>query len=76
MMELSRFRAAYPQRTMQGRCNPATGATASPTPGKGFVNPFNPCLPYIDSRTCLRHPSFDSMPAPFDPATPLYLVLN
>ena len=27
--------------------------------GRGRVNPFNPCLPYSDSRTCKRHPPID-----------------
>jgi hypothetical protein len=76
MMELSRYRAAYPSRTLQGRCTPSGTATPSATPGKGFVNPFNPCLPYADSRTCTRHPGFTNTPAPFDASTPIYLVLN
>ena len=32
----------------------------------GRVNPFNPCLPNPQSRTCQSHPGFDQRPAPFD----------
>jgi hypothetical protein len=32
----------------------------------GRVNPFNPCLPATNSRTCVSHPSFSGAGAPFD----------
>jgi hypothetical protein len=32
----------------------------------GRLNPFNPCLPDPQSRTCMSHPGFDQKPAPFD----------
>jgi hypothetical protein len=32
----------------------------------GRVNPFNPCLPGRNSRTCQSHPSFAGAGAPFD----------
>jgi hypothetical protein len=32
----------------------------------GRVNPFNPCLPARDSRTCLLHPGLSGAAAPFD----------
>jgi IPT/TIG domain len=32
----------------------------------GRVNPFNPCLPFTDARTCPSHLSLDSAFAPFD----------
>ena len=32
----------------------------------GRVNPFNPCLPAQNSRTCTSHPSFEGSGAPFD----------
>jgi hypothetical protein len=32
----------------------------------GRVNPFNPCLPDPQSRTCMSHPGFTQNPAPFD----------
>ena len=31
----------------------------------GYLNPFNPCLPYTWSRTCQRHPQFGDSFAPF-----------
>jgi hypothetical protein len=30
------------------------------------VNPFNPCLPATNSRTCDSHPSLSGAGAPFD----------
>ena len=44
-------------------------------PVHGRVNPYNPCLPYLDSRTCERHPSIENKYAPFDDS-PNYLILN
>ena len=35
----------------------------------GRVNPFNPCLPYVWSRTCLQHPDLSGSAAPFDGST-------
>ena len=32
----------------------------------GRVNPFNPCLPATDSRTCPLHPGVSGAAAPFD----------
>jgi hypothetical protein len=32
----------------------------------GRVNPYNPCLPFADSRTCPRYVGFDAPFAPFD----------
>jgi len=32
----------------------------------GRVNPFNPCLPATDSRTCTLHPGVSGAAAPFD----------
>jgi hypothetical protein len=32
----------------------------------GRVNPFNPCLPATNSRTCLLHPGLSGAAAPFD----------
>jgi hypothetical protein len=40
----------------------------------GRVNPFNPCEPNPDARTCTRHPGLSGAPAPFDGSD--YLVLN
>jgi hypothetical protein len=41
----------------------------------GQVNPFNPCLPAVWSRTCNRHPDMGAPWAPFDQA-PEWLSLN
>jgi hypothetical protein len=48
----------------------------SAEPVQGPVNPYNPCLPYTDSRTCERHPSLTNKYFPFDPEVPYYEVLN
>jgi len=53
-----------------------TGAIEDPAPTKGVVNPFNPCAPYVDSRTCTRHPSLADPFFPFDSKAPYYIVLN
>jgi hypothetical protein len=71
LMELSRNAASG--RLIQGRCD--VGEVRS-TPTKGFVNPFNPCLPDVDARTCTRHPDLSGASAPFAPGTPIYQVLN
>ena len=48
----------------------------SSEPARGWVHPFNPCLPNPDSRTCPRYiPAKDPYP-PFDVKGPRYLVLN
>jgi hypothetical protein len=76
LMELSRH-AAAPLHSIGGNCKVEEGEDADPAYAKGMVNPFNPCLPYTDSRTCTRHPSFDSAPAPFSMAAKdIYYVLN
>jgi ribosomal protein L31E len=74
LMELSRLAAATPSRTRQAGCGGE--ATPDPSPERGFVQPFNPCLPYTESRTCSRHPSFSNLPAPFEAKTPIYNVFN
>jgi hypothetical protein len=53
-------------------CSDKNAATHSPDPGR--VNPFNPCLPNANARTCLRHPGLGGAPAPFDDSD--YFVLN
>jgi hypothetical protein len=60
---------------LQGNCKPLTGAVANSAPATSYVNPFNPCLPFADSRTCTRHPDFDNVPAGLDADTKFY-VLN
>jgi hypothetical protein len=49
---------------------------ANPDPQEGFVNPFNPCLPSIKSRTCNRNPSLSAPWAPFNSKDMLYYVWN
>jgi hypothetical protein len=74
LMELSRNSASgFPLQG--GSCTADSAATPDAAPAKTYVNPFNPCLPYVDSRTCTRHPAFGALPAPFDPSTKLF-VLN
>ena len=41
----------------------------------GRVNPFNPCLPYTESRTCLHYVEFGSGHAPFDDS-PNWIAAN
>jgi hypothetical protein len=45
-------------------------------PWKGFVNPFNPCLPHVKSRTCKRIIPFEDAWAPFNPKDEYYLIKN
>ena len=75
LMELSRFAAASHVRGVDGVCGSTDGGSG-PTPARGRVNPYNPCLPYIDSRTCSRHPDIKSKYAPFDPEAPNYQIFN
>jgi hypothetical protein len=46
------------------------------TPLKGFVNPFNPCLPAVLSRTCNRNPALEQPWAPFNEDDIYYYVKN
>jgi hypothetical protein len=70
LMELSRNSAS-------GRiiAAPCKDGPVSPTPARGYVNPFNPCLPDFRARTCSRHPGLSGDSAPFDDS-PIYMVLN
>jgi hypothetical protein len=45
-------------------------------PWKGFVNPFNPCLPHVKSRTCKRIVPVNNAWAPFNPDDEYYLIRN
>ena len=61
----------------------ADAALISGDPVRGRVQPFNPCLPFRDSRTCPTYIPFDNPWAPFDGPPwkmdgkdPNYLVLN
>jgi hypothetical protein len=80
LMELSRKAA-----TGRPYDDPKTDkAAGNPSPSYGRVNPFNPCLPDPNSRTCPTYIPFgDGVWAPFDGAPyntegddPDYLVLN
>ena len=48
----------------------------SASPVRARVNPFNPCLPFIYSRTCPVAIRFDKPFAPFDSDKPNYFVWN
>jgi hypothetical protein len=74
IMEISRRAASG--RPLQGNCRVEGGATQDTTAPQGWVNPFNPCLPDVDSRACTRHPEFGTLPAPVDQLKPGYFVLN
>jgi hypothetical protein len=77
LMELSR--SAATRIAPDGNCKkpPVPPTAPSGRPAQGFVNPFNPCLPYTDSRTCTRHPGFVETPAPFSlEAKDIYWILN
>jgi hypothetical protein len=72
IMELSRNMAgAVP---IQAGCG-GTGGYNSAAPATTWVNPFNPCLPDMLSRTCQRHPVMNAPYAPFA-ASWIPLVLN
>jgi hypothetical protein len=45
-------------------------------PAKGFVNPFNPCLPHVLSRSCNRYPDIDNPWAPFNTESDLYYLIK
>jgi hypothetical protein len=62
IMELSRNMAGNTH--MQASCG-EVGLYDPAIPDKAYVNPFNPCLPDVNSRTCQRHPMIGSGYAPF-----------
>ena len=47
---------------------------ASDSPRRAWTNPFNPCLPDANSRTCPRYVPFTY--PPFNPDVPIFLVKN
>jgi hypothetical protein len=76
VMELSRIAASGLDDTDGPTCTTAPGLTSPNHPGAyGRVNPFNPCLPEVASRTCQLHPDFGSGGAPFD-GSPDWYSLN
>jgi hypothetical protein len=64
IMELSRNMAG--NLPIQNSCFVGSAPALPRTPHKTYVNPFNPCLPDIDSRTCQRHPVLGQAYPPFD----------
>ena len=80
VMELSRIMASGVDDRKPGYiCEPAEGLPQPPDQHHptlfGRMNPFNPCLPAVWSRTCDKHPSFEDAPAPFDDS-PNWYSLN
>jgi hypothetical protein len=62
LMECSRSLAANLARDSRAATTARVG-----TPASGWVNPFNPCLPHLMSRTCLVYIEVNDTPfAPFD----------
>jgi len=53
-----------------------TDADPPAHPAESFVNPFNPCLPHVRSRTCNRFPSLSSPWAPFNAEDTYFYVWN
>jgi hypothetical protein len=72
MMECSRQDATH----LPLDAKPAVADPPAGRPAKGFLNPFNPCLPHMRSRSCNRHPSLDSPWAPFNAQDKYYYVYN
>jgi IPT/TIG domain-containing protein len=62
VMELSRSLAGHWARN--GSCGRA-GVYDAAAPSETYVNPFNPCLPDMYSRTCTLHPNMAASYAPF-----------
>jgi IPT/TIG domain len=71
MMECSRILASGMPEDPADLETPPAGR-----PWKGFVNPFNPCMPHTKSRTCNRIVSISSPWAPFnaDESENYYLI--
>ena len=81
VMELSRIDASGGLNDTdpnKGECHPADTLPQPPATNHpaayGRVNPFNPCLPAIFSRTCPSHPDANTG-APFD-GSPNWYSLN
>jgi hypothetical protein len=53
---------------------PAEDQAPAGRPWKGFVQPFNPCLPHVKSRTCKRIIPANDPWAPFNPKDEYYLI--
>lgn len=58
---------------------PSEGTDSEPVdnaPWRGWVQPFNPCLPNPRSRTCERYPNLGALYPPFDSEAKPYKVLD
>ena len=75
IMELSRNMAGDVADPGAPAATPARRRRPASPPTRRCVNPFNPCLPDRDSRTCPRHPAIGDAYPPFDPDWEPY-VLN
>jgi hypothetical protein len=64
VMELSRNMAG--NRPIQLSCSVGNTPALAPGDLNTWVNPFNPCLPDVESRTCQRHPQIGLAYPPFD----------
>jgi hypothetical protein len=79
IMELSRYAASHLYDAKNGiECKKPDPPVGASTPiqkhplAYGRVNPFNPCLPAVWSRTCTRHHDISGDSAPFDDAANWY----
>ena len=79
VMELSRFEASHLYDAKNGiECKEPDVPAGAPTPVQlhanryGRVNPFNPCLPAVWSRTCPAHHDINGSFAPFDDSANWY----
>jgi hypothetical protein len=79
VMELSR-NAASGYWDAMGSCTPLEGLPEPPATHHneafGWVQPFDPCSPTPDSRTCSRHPGFDKIPSAFNASVLHWVSLN
>ena len=71
VMECSRSLAADQARDGIPLPNPIPAR-----PLEGFVNPFNPCLPHVYSRSCKRILPATNQWAPFNPEDKYFFILN
>jgi hypothetical protein len=76
VMELSRIDASHLDDRKNGiTCKEPDPPAGAATPIQrhplryGRVNPFNPCLPAVWSRTCTKHHNINGDSAPFDEST-------
>jgi hypothetical protein len=76
MMECSRQMAnPQPGDARPALADPPAGRL-SPPQDRGFLNPYNPCLPSPTSRSCNQHPSLDKPWAPFSAQDKYYYIWN